>query len=428
MTDAKISTSSLRLKMALMASLILSLGACSKGDGHGGEGAGVHGMPPPEVNVMSVQPSRVAVSYEYVGQTVGSREVEVRARVTGHVEKRLYEEGSLVKAGQPLFQLDPRPLALAVSTAKAAVETAEADIARAEAAAAQASRERERMSALAEARAVSRKEADDAGSSAQITSAEVLAAKARLEQARAQLKEAQLNLEYASVSAPISGVAGRALRQEGSLVSPAGDSLLTTLVQLDPLYVTFNVADAERQRLDREVAQGQLELPKDGYHVKLLLRDGSQLGSTGKVNFVSPTVSSQTGTLEMRAQIDNPASSIKSGLFVRVVLEGAERPNALTVPQGAVLEGPKGKMVMLAVRNKEGVWVAEPRPINVGEWVNGSKPDERLWVVRSGLQAGDQVIVDGLMKLHPGAPITVSQPVPGPKQGNGAAATPASSS
>lgn len=401
-------SSLLNVRNALAVMLMIGLVACSKSPKEGAGGPMAH-MPPPEVAVTEVRQAKVPVSYEYIGQTLGSREVEVRARVTGHVEKRLYDEGKLVQAGQPLFQLDARPLALAVGSAKAAVVTAEADIARAEASAAQAARERERMATLAEAHAISRKEADDASSSAQITSAETQAAKARLEQARAQLKEAQLNMEYASITAPINGVAGRALRQEGSLVNVNGDSLLTTLVQLDPLYVTFNVADAERQRMDREIAEGQLVLPKEGFKVRLLQRDGSQLGSIGHINFVSPTVSSQTGTLEMRAAMANPGSAIKSGLFVRVMLEGAERPNALTVPQRAVLEGPKGKMVMVAVRNKQGALTAEPRPIEVGEWVAGPG-EEKMWVVRSGLQAGDQVITEGLMKLRPGVPISLGKP------------------
>lgn len=373
-------------------------------------------MPPPQVVVREVLPSTVPVSYEYIGQTLGSREVEVRARVTGHVERRLYDEGKLVKAGQPLFQLDARPLALAVSSAKAAVASAEADIARSEASAAQATRERERMAALAEAHAISRKEADDASSSAQITGAEVQAARARLEQARAQLKEAQLNMEYASITAPISGVAGRALRQEGALVNANSDSLLTTLIQLDPLYVTFNMVDADRQRMDREIAEGRLVLPKEGFKVRLRQTDGSQLGPIGHVNFVSSTVSSQTGTLEMRAVLANPGNDIKSGLFVRVLLEGAQRPNALTISQRAVLEGPKGKMVMVAVKNKQGTLTAEPRPIEVGEWVAGAD-DEKLWVVRSGLQPGDQVIIDGLMKLRPGMAISLGKaaaPTPAP--------------
>lgn len=389
--------------VTLLLALILGAG-CSKTPPPGS----MANMPPPEVAVTEVQPASVPVNFEYTGQTLGSREVEVRARVTGHVEKRLYDEGKQVRAGQLLFQLDARPLALVVSSAKAAVVTAEADIARAEAAAAQAARERERMASLAEAHAISRKEADDAGSSAQITSAEVQTAKARLEQARAQLKEAQLNMEYASITAPISGVAGRALRQEGSLVNANSDSLLTTLVQLDPLHVIFNVADAERQRMDLEIAEGRLVLPKTGFNVRLLQRDGSPLGQIGHVNFVSSTVSSQTGTLEMRAALANPGNAIKSGLFVRVILEGAKRPNALTVPQRAVLEGPKGKMVMVAVKNKAGALTAEPRMIEVGEWVAGPG-EEKRWVVLSGLQPGDQVIVEGLMKLHPGVPISLGK-------------------
>lgn len=392
-----------RLAVSLLPIVLLL--ACSKSQ----EGNPMANMPPPEVSVVEIKPTDVPVNFEYIGQTIGSREVEVRARVTGHVEKRLYEEGALVKAGQPLFQLDARPLAMAVAAAKAAVATAEADIARADATVAQAQRERNRLAPLAEARAISRKEADDATSLEQISQAEVKAAQARLEQARAQLREAQLNLEYATITAPITGMAGRALRQEGSLVSATGDSLLTTLVQLDPLYVTFNVADNERQQMDKEVAEGSLLLPKGGFNVRLLQRDGSQIGQVGKVNFVSSTVSNQTGTLEMRGQFANPGYKLKSGLFVRVLLEGATRSNALTVPQRAVLEGPTSKIVMVAVKNKEGMLVAESRPITVGEWV--AKPDaEKVWVVRSGLQAGDQVIYEGLMKLRPGAPISLGQP------------------
>lgn len=391
-----------RLVLTLLPLAILA--ACSKSQ----EGNPMANMPPPEVSVMDIKPSDVPVSFEYIGQTIGSREVEVRARVTGHVEKRLYEEGALVKAGQPLFQLDARPLAMAVAAGKAAVATAEADIARAEATVAQARRERDRLTPLAEAHAISRKEADDATSLEQISQAEVKAAQARFEQAKAQLREAQLNLEYATITAPITGMAGRALRQEGSLVSATGDSLLTTLVQLDPLYVAFNVADNERQRMDKEVADGTLQLPKGGFNVRLLQRDGTQVGQIGKINFVSSTVSNQTGTLEMRGQLPNPGYKLKSGLFVRVLLEGATRPNALTVPQRAVLEGPTSKMVMVAVKNKEGKLVAEPRPITVGEWV--ATPDaEKAWVVRSGLNAGDQVIYEGLMKLRPGAPISLGQ-------------------
>jgi membrane fusion protein (multidrug efflux system) len=395
-----------RLFFSLIA--ILSMAACSKSADHGNPMAN---MPPPEVSVATLQPANVPVSFEYIGQTVGSREVEVRARVTGHVEKRLYEEGALVKAGQPLFQLDARPLASAVAAAKASVVTAEADIARAEAAVAQARREHDRLTPLAEAHAISRKEADDALSQQQISEADVKAAQARREAAQAQLREAQLNLEYATITAPITGMAGRALRQEGSLVSPSGDSLLTTLVQLDPLYVAFNVADNEREAQDKDIADGKLVLPKGGFAVRLLQRDGTQVGQIGKINFVSSTVSNQTGTLEMRGQLPNPGYKLKSGMFVRVLLEGATRPDAITVPQRSVLEGPKGKMVMVATTGKDGKTVAEPRPVTLGEWVTTAK-DEKEWVVRSGLQAGDRVITDGLMKVRPGAPVSLGQPQP----------------
>ncbi len=402
---------------------LILINACAKAPQPAGAMAQ---MPPPEVTVSEVQPSTVQVNYEYVGQTLGSREVEVRARVTGHVEHRLYEEGAMVTAGQALFQLDPRPLALAVATARAAVATADADLVRTEVAAAQARRERTRMTELATASAIGRKEADDADSAAQIATAEVWTAKARLEQARAQLQEARLNREYARITAPINGMVGRALRQEGSLINANGDNLLTTLVQLDPLYVAFNVADSERQRMDKEIASGELLLPAGGFAVRLLQRDGSQLGQAGRINYISSTVSGQTGTLEMRASLTNPDNAIKSGMFVRVLLEGATRANALTVPQRAVLEGPRGKMVMVAVKNGQGVLSAESRPIEVGEWTTGPA-EEKLWVVRSGLLAGDQVIVDGLMKLRPGVPITLAKSAT-PKPETVAVPAPASAS
>jgi membrane fusion protein, multidrug efflux system len=397
-----------RLVPCLLA--LLAVAACSKSPQQAAGGLTAQ-MPPPEVTVMEVQPGTVPVNYEYVGQTLGSREVEIRARVTGNVEKRLYEEGTQVQAGQALFQLDARPLALVVATARAAVATAEADIIRASVSAAQARRERDRMQTLADANAIGRKEADDAESAAQVASAELWAVKARLEQAKAQLREAQLNMEYASISAPISGVAGRALRQEGALVNANGDNLLTTLVQLDPLYVSFSVADADWQRLNQENADGSLVIPAGGFSVRLLQQDGTVLGGTGRINFTSSTVSSQTGTLEMRATLANPANAIKSGQFVRVILEGAQRPNALVVPQRAVLEGPKGKMVLVAVQNKQGQMSAESRPIEVGEWVAGTG-EEKLWVVRRGLLPGDQVIVEDLMKLRPGMPIRLGHAAP----------------
>ena len=385
---------------------LLLIAACSKAP----EGGGMMHMPPPEVSVVEVQPATIPVSYEYIGQTVGSREVEIRARVTGNIEKRLFEEGALIKAGQPLFQLDARTLAATAASAKAAVATAEANVAKAEASAAQAQRESNRLIGLAEQHAISRKEADDASSAAQISAAEVLSAQAGREQAKAQLREAELNLGYATVTAPISGMVGRALRQEGALVNASGDSLLTTLVQLDPLYASFNMADGERSRMDKEIAAGTLQLPKEGFSVRLLQRDGSELAHGGKVNFVSSTVSNQTGTLEMRARFINPGGAVKSGLFARVLLEGAERPDALAVPQRAVIEGPTGKIVMLAVTGKDGKLVVEPRPVEVAEWAMSG--EEKTWVIRSGLKAGDKVIVDNLMKLGPGAPIVLAKASP----------------
>jgi len=379
------------------------LAACNKSQQQGGMQ-----MPPAEVSVTTVAADDIPVTYEYIGQTVGSREVEVRARVAGNIEKRLYEEGAYVKEGQPLFQLDQRPFVIAVAQAEAAVGTAEAEIASAEASAAQAKREKERLAPLAEAKAISRKESDDANSGEQIANANLMQAKAHLLQAKAQLQEAKLNLNYANIKAPSSGVTGRALKQEGALVT-ATDSLVTTLTQLDPLYVSFSVGDIERQSMEREIAEGKLEVAKGGMKVRLLQRDGTPLGDGGKINFTSPNVSNQTGTVEMRATLANPYLRLKSGIFVKVLMEGVERKNAIAVPQRAVLEGPTGKIVMVVDKDKDGKTVANPKPIEVAEWTVSAN-GEKNWVVRSGLNVGDQVITEGLMKLRPGAPVSLGQP------------------
>lgn len=387
----------LKIKVLAAAIALATLAACSK-EGQGGGAAGWGNMPPPQVDVVTVNPRSVPVNFEYVGQTQGSREVEVRARVSGILEKRLYTEGAPVKAGQVLFQIDPKPL-------EAQAAAAEADVATAEAKLAQAAREAARIKPLVSDKAISQKEYDDAVSNQQIADASLKAAKARLQEIR-------LNLGYTRVDAPVSGISGRALKSEGSLAEPGSDSLLTTIVQIDPLYVIFSASDEERSRYERDVASGALKLPADG-KLKLTLRrsDGRLLAQGGHVNFVAASVSNQTGTVEMRGELPNPGGKLRAGEFVKVSLEGAERANAMVVPQRAVLEMPQGKLVMVAAKGKDGAPVVEPRPVQVGEWVQlqGDGPDSKGWVITNGLKPGDQVIVDNFAKLRPGAPVQVVQ-------------------
>lgn len=363
--------------------LTLALAACGQGDG--GQGHAGFGGPVP-VSVVTAQPEVIPVTLEYAAQTLGSREVEVRARVTGILMKRNYQEGGRVKAGQSLFTIDPAPF-------EATVARSEADVAAAEARYAQAKRDAARVKPLLEVKAVSQKEHDDALSAESIAAADLQAAKARL-------KEARLNLGWTRVEAPIAGVASRSLKSEGSLVS-GPDVLLTTVSQTDPMQVLFGIPDNERLKLRQEVDAKRLRLPDSGrFTVTVKLADGSEYSQTGQTDFSDVRVSRDTGTSEARAEIANPDGALQPGQFVRVRLSGAQREAAFKLPQRAVLEGPQGKFVFVVGKENK----AEMRKVEVAEWTGGDI------VVTSGISAGDQVIVDGVLKLGPGAPVQVGQP------------------
>jgi membrane fusion protein, multidrug efflux system len=379
-----------RLVPALgLAFAALAVTACSNS---GGQGGGFHGFPPAEVTTVAVAPRAFPVSFEYVGQTLGSKDVEVRARVTGIVEKRLFQEGSWVKAGQTLFVIDPKPYA-------AQVAQADADLARAQAQKAQADREAARLRPLAERKAIGQKEADDAASNADLAAAQVKSAQAKLD-------ELKLNWGYTRVVAPITGVTTRANVSEGSLAT-TNQTLLTTISQIDPIWVGFTISENEQLRLSRAATAGQLALPKDNaYDVTVKLSDGSAFPRKGKINFADSRVNPATGTYEMRAELPNADGALKPGQFVRVVLRGAQRKDAITVPQKAVLDGPQGKFVYVPGKDKDGKDVAQPRPVQVGDWVDADGGN--LWVVENGLKPGDVVIVDGVAKLMPGGPIKLA--------------------
>jgi len=343
------------------------------------------GMPPPEVSAVVVQPRDLPATFEYVGQIAGVREVEVRPRVSGILERWNYQEGAKVAAGQSLFTIDPAPY-------RAALARAEAQLASAEASLAQSSRDAARLKPLFEAKAVSQKDLDDAVSSAQVASANVKAA-------QAAVTEARLNLSYTRVEASISGISGRALQSEGSLVQ-AQQSLLTTISQIDPIHVIFSFTETEHLKFTRAVEEGRLVLPKGGkFDVKLKLADGSEYARAGKVDFTDVRVDPNTGTIEARAVIANPQGLLRPGQFARVALAGGMRPGAIAIPQRAVLEGPGSKIVLIV--NAQGI--VEPRPVQVGDW---SGED---WIVLGGLKAGDQVIVDGVVKARPGSPVKIAQ-------------------
>ncbi len=364
---------------------VAALAAC----GQSQQGGGFHGFPPAAVTTIKLEPRTLPTSYEYVGQTTGSKEVEVRARVTGILEQKLFQEGAPVRAGQVLFVIDPKPL-------QAQVAALDAEVARAQAQKAQAERELARLKPLAERRAVGQKEADDAASNVELANASVKAAQAKL-------AEIQLNLGYTRVTAPIAGLSSRAPKSEGSLVN-ANETLLTTVSQVDPMWIPFSIAENEQLTLNRAVKEGRLTLPKNNaFDVAVQLADGSTLERKGRINFTDTRINPTTGTFELRAEIQNTDGALKPGQFVRVKLIGAVRNNALAVPQVAVMDGAQGKFVYVAEKDKDGKDVAGVRPVTLGEWV--AQDGANLWIVDTGLKAGDQVIVDGVAKLRPGAPI-----------------------
>ena len=346
------------------------------------------GAPPAPVVVQNVVAQDIPAVYEYVGQTAGSREVEVRARMSGILLKRNFTEGGAVKQGQSLFNLDADPF-------RAALQRAEAEVASAEARHAQAARNLARLKPLWEAKATSQRDYDDAVSAEAVSRADT-------QRAKAQRTQASLDLRYTRVEAPISGAVSRSLASEGTLVS-GPQLLLTTITQTDPIKIRFGVADTDQMRWRTEVDAGQLKLPQNSaFEVEVKLADGRTYSRRGKVLFSDTRVSRSTGTVEAEAEISNPDGALMPGQFVRVRLLGAMRPQALQIPSRAVLEGPQGRFVYVAQDGK-----AVPRPVQVGEQLAGG------WIVKQGLAAGDPVIVDGTARIFfPGAPIQLAPAAP----------------
>ncbi len=400
------------LVVAFTAAVLLA--SCGPNKGAGGQGA----FPPASVTLQTLVATTVPLRFEYAGQTAGSKEAEVRARVTGILERRSYQEGGRVAAGQVLFVIDARSYATQVQQAEAA-------LARARALHVQAKRDLERLQPLAQSGVVSRRELDAVFSAEETSAANVLVA-------QAQLAEARLNLSYTTVTSPVAGFASRAQKSEGSLVTPGAESLLTTVLQIDPLHVNFSLTESDALRLNQLVSRGEVVLPdgaaptaahaaaaarstsvnkNSGFQVHVRLADGSEYPLPGQLVFVDARVNPATGSFDARAQVPNPEGRLKPGQFVRVLLDGGVRSNALVVPRRAVLEGPQGKFVYVASKTPEGNDVALPRPVVVGDWVQVGGQEQ--WLIESGLQVGDAVVVDGMAKIFPmpnGTPIVVSAP------------------
>jgi membrane fusion protein (multidrug efflux system) len=353
-------------------------------------------MPPPaQVTVETVVTQTVPISFEYVGRLEASREVEIRPRVSAIIERRHFEEGAPVKAGALLYKLDGASLA-------AQVRAAGAELANRQALLAEAKLELDRNRTLAAQGFVSARALDVTQTALAVTEAGVRAAEANLADAR-------INLGYADIRAPLAGVMGRALQVEGALVSPGGPAL-TTLAQIAPIYARFSIGEDARLALEKQLAEGTLEQGRQ--RVGLVLADGTRIDASGKLNFSDYKANSQTGAFDMRAEFANADGKLKPGQFVRVIVEGGQLPDAVSVPQPAVQDGPAGKFVYVATPGEKGMTVALPHPVEVGAWIGGGEPGKGAgrWVIKSGLKPGDKVVVDGMARIFfPGMPVAPSE-------------------
>ena len=342
-------------------------------------------MPPPEVGVLTVAPTDVGLITELPGRLEASRVAQVRARAAGILQERLFREGSDVKAGQTLFRIDAAPYA-------AAVQSAEATLARAEASLAQAAALARRYKPLVAENAISEQEFANAEAAEKAAAADVAVA-------RAALQTARINLGYASVTAPIAGRIGRSLVTEGALVGQGEATPLAVIQQVNPMYVNFTQSAAEALALRRAMEAGQLKAAgTDAASVRVVLEDGSEYPQEGKLLFSDLTVDATTGQITLRAEVPNPNGALLPGLYVRVRLEQATAGNAVLLPQQAVTRTAQGDSVRVV--DAEGK--VSTRSIKIGGEQNGQ------WVVREGLQAGEQVMVDGFQKIQmlpPGAPV-----------------------
>jgi membrane fusion protein (multidrug efflux system) len=356
----------------LLLSLLIGLGACGNDKPGQAQGPGgpSGGMPPAEVDVVTVAAGNATLTQELPGRLQAIRTAQVRARVEGVVEKRLFDEGSDIAAGKSLFLIDPR-------TYQANADSAEADVALAKLTV-------DRYKPLLEGKAVSQQEFDQA--------------QAKLKQTEAALARTKLDVENAHVLAPIGGRIGRAMVTEGALVGKGEATLLATIEQLDPIYVNYTQGNGDLLRLQQAVKAGRLK-HAEGSRVELILEDGSLYGQPGKLQFSDLAVDPNTGSIQLRAEFPNPNRELLPGTFVRIRVPQAEADHAIKVPQRSVQTTPQGQIVMIV----DGDGKVAPRPVKTGAMAGTD------WIINEGLQGGEKVIVNGLQKARPGSQV---KPVP----------------
>jgi membrane fusion protein (multidrug efflux system) len=362
-----------------LAFLVAGLGGCSKEEQ----------APPPQplqVTAVSMTPQDTPVSFEFVAQTESSRAVEIRARVDGFLDKRLYTEGDMVHAGQPLFRMDAKPFQAALQSAQGQLEQQRAKLDTAVA-------NLRRVRPLAARNAVSKRELDDAVGIERSARAAVLAAEG-------QVRTASLNLGYTTIDSPLRGLSSFAKKQEGSYLTAGEQGLLTTIYQVDPIWVNFSISENELLSYRDQIGKGRLKFPPgQNFVVEVVLADGTVFPQRGHISFAAPSFNSDTGTFLVRTELPNPKGQLRPGQFVRARVFGATRPAALRLPQRAVQDGAKGHFVWVIGADGK----AKQRAVEVGDWIGDD------WFISDGLKAGERVVVDGAGRVTATAPLRVAQ-------------------
>lgn len=364
----------LSVKTLMLISLLsLNLAACQSSDSEDSPQNAQQAAP--KVDVVSLIPQTVTIKTELPARTVAFRQAEVRPQVNGIIENRLFEEGADVKSGQQLYQIDEAPFQAALQMAKAELASARANIQSTKARA-------ERFKGLIDNKAISQQDYDDA-------QAAYLQAQAEVAVAQANIQTAEINLRYTKVNAPIDGRIGRSNITEGALVTAQQESPLTTITQIDPIYVDISQASKEVLRIRRQLLSGRIA-EEDAAQVKLKLEDGSTFQHQGELQFSEVNVNESTGSLVMRAKFPNPEGLLLPGMYVKTVINEGTMPDAILVPHKAVMFSREGTASVMLVNDEN---IVEQRPIEVRQSIDHN------WLVSDGLSGGEKVVVEGLQKL-----------------------------
>lgn len=370
----------MQFRLLLILSCLLIAGLAAAQGPPGGK------MPPPEVSFITATPGSIPANFDFVGVAQASRLIEVRARVQGFIETRLFEEGAFVNEGDLLYRIDKRSFEADLKVAEARVEQSRSSVDLTE-------RELKRLQSLRESGAVAQSDFDRAQS-------QYDTARASLRLAEAELDKSRLELSYTDIHAPISGYVWKAMKDTGSLVDDGSNSYLTQITRLSPIYVSVNVSERDYLSWKVQIARGEITLREgEQQRFQLILQDGSTFPEEGKLTFEDAGFRPETGTYEMRAEFPNKESLLKPGQFVNVRILGWERANTILVPQRSVNQLPSGAFVYVI----DGENKVELRSVQLGAWIGSD------WIIRSGVKAGDRVLVDGFMKVGPGV---VVSPVP----------------